>query len=106
MSSLLYVICSNGNGQARIFNIAGENVILRNITFINAYTPDNGGAILSIGNITIISCNFTNNTARGYGGAISGITGKFNISECDFKDNKATNGTFSSFNTPKPIRNL
>ena len=87
----------NGNGQARIFNIAGENVILRNITFINAYTPDNGGAILSIGNITIISCNFTNNTARGYGGAISGITGKLNISECDFKDNKATNGTEDIF---------
>lgn len=87
----------NGNGEARIFNITGANVILKNITFINAYTPNDGGAILSIENITIISCNFTNNTALGKGGAIAGIKGKLNISECDFKDNKATNGTEDIF---------
>ena len=87
----------NGNGHARIFNITGKDITLINITFINAYTPNDGGAIASNDTITIISCNFTNNAAIGKGGAIAGMKDKFNISKCNFKDNKASNGTDDIF---------
>ena len=52
----------NGATVARIFNITAENVVLKNINFINGY-GDQGGAIYSLSNIKIENCNFTNNKA-------------------------------------------
>jgi C1A family cysteine protease len=92
----------NGNGQARIFNITGKNITIINITFINAFSPEDGGAITSNASIIIISCNFTNNTAMGNGGAIAGIKDKLNINECNFKNNKASNGTEDIFLNEDP----
>lgn len=61
----------DGNNLARIFNITRSNVIINNITFINAYSDQDGGAIIWKGtNGTIIESNFYNNSAKYRGGAI------------------------------------
>ena len=64
----------NGAGQARIFNIAADNVTLKNINFINGncyeYYSGNGGAIYWNGNGGLVSgCSFADNYAY-KGGAI------------------------------------
>ena len=61
----------NGAGKARIFNILSNNVILKNINFINGHSSENGGAIYvenAISNCKINS-TFINNSAYN-GGAI------------------------------------
>lgn len=63
----------NGNHTSRMFNISADNVIIKNINFINGnayglYFSSNagGGAIYWNGaNGYIENCNFTNNTGRG-----------------------------------------
>ena len=61
----------NGAGLARIFNITTNNVILKNIKFMNGNATDNGGAIYWYGNNgTINNCNFTDNQGPQRGGAI------------------------------------
>ena len=52
----------DGQGIARIFNIAGDNVTLMNINFLNG-NATSGGAIWVSGNLTVDGCNFTNNRA-------------------------------------------
>lgn len=63
----------NGNHTSRMFNISADNVIIKNINFINGnayglYFSNNagGGSIYWNGaNGYIENCNFTNNTGRG-----------------------------------------
>ena len=63
----------NGNHTSRMFNITADNVVIKNINFINGnayglYFSNNagGGAIYWSGaNGYIENCNFTNNTGRG-----------------------------------------
>ena len=63
----------NGNGAARIFNIAANNVLIKNIIFINGKINANGGAIYWTGNYgTVNNCNFTNNVV---GTTINGNNG-------------------------------
>ena len=57
----------DGESTARIFQVTGNNVVFRDIVFVNAYTEKNGGAIS--GNSTAINCTFRNNKAR-FGGAM------------------------------------
>ena len=62
----------DGLGLARIFYVNSTNVTFKNINFINGKSNLSGGAINSVvlnGNITVESCNFTNNTGS-FGGAI------------------------------------
>lgn len=59
----------NGAGLARIFNIASNNVTLKNIIFVNGYSSENGGAIFTINNLNILNSTFINNSAYN-GGAI------------------------------------
>ena len=62
----------DADGQIAIFNITNaSHVILKNIIFANGH-GDNGGAIrVNPGSsVEIINCNFTNNTATNFGGAI------------------------------------
>ena len=51
----------NANHNSRILNITAGNVILKNINFINAKSPTNGGAITSSARLTVINCSFSNN---------------------------------------------
>ena len=91
-------ITINGNGytinalqKARIFNITSDNVVLNNITFTNATTSGDGGAVYfyknSEGNVT--NCNFVNNSAKN-GGAIyfNGDITNVTVHGC-FKGNNA-----------------
>jgi predicted outer membrane repeat protein len=60
----------NGNNEARIFQITGENVTIKNVNLINGKTTNNGGAIYTqTNNLKIINTTFTNNVAN-FGGAI------------------------------------
>ena len=106
----------NGNKEARIFQMHGDNIILKNINFINAYADesftyagDYGGAIYGRDTVFAINCTFTDNTAgRGaamyQGDAINctfignnategGAMYSGNAINCTFIDNTATNGT-------------
>jgi uncharacterized repeat protein (TIGR01451 family) len=66
----------NGSDSNWIFNVtSGANVVIQNLTLTNGKAPDRdstlnyGGAIYNMGNLTVLNCIFTNNTAR-VGGAI------------------------------------
>ncbi|WP_296859085.1 hypothetical protein [uncultured Methanobrevibacter sp.] len=84
----------DGNNVGRIFNITANNVVLKNLTFINGYAF-RGGAIFSE-NLKIYDCNFINNSAIMYGGAIDGAD-HLNITVYNsyFRNNSATNETLS-----------
>lgn len=100
-------ITINGNGHtidasnlARIFSITGNNVILNNISFINAKGSGSGGAIVVSGaNCTINNSSFENNYASSYGGAIytSGVNTE--IDNCDFTNNSAYWGAGAIYST-------
>ncbi len=81
--------------SARIFNITSTNVILSNITFVNARTFGDGnvggdGAVIWwSGTGTIENCEFINNTAIGSGGALFIIGTDVNVLNCNFTANTA-----------------
>lgn len=50
--------------KSNILTINANNVILKNINFINAKSPTKGGAINETGKLTIINCSFINNTVN------------------------------------------
>lgn len=82
----------DGSNQANIFVIS-KKVTLKNITFINGKSAENGGAIsFSSGamNSEIDHCNFIDNTAAKDGGAIYGGCWNLKISNCEFKNNQVT----------------
>ena len=96
----------NGNNKARIFNIAAQNVILKNIDFSNSlYSYDNGrtptraGAIYWAGdNGMMLNCMFTNSsvqssswrTANNWGGAVYWDGAEGILSGCTFNNCHAT----------------
>ncbi|WP_462315200.1 DUF7507 domain-containing protein [Methanobrevibacter sp.] len=89
-------ITIDGNELARIFDVQGGPVILNNIKFINGKTPndeDGGAVLLSSGDLTANNCQFENNRAEKYGGAIatsgSFSAGTITVNNCGFKDNTA-----------------
>lgn len=54
----------DANNKSKILIINSGNVVLKNINFINAYSKTNGGAITSNGQLTLINCNFINNSVN------------------------------------------
>ncbi|WP_405272638.1 hypothetical protein [Methanobrevibacter sp.] len=86
-----HAITSN---REQIFNITGDNITLKNITFKNAHPDQAGGAIYNRnGKLRIIECNFINNhSARDNGGAIYNENGSVIIDSCDFRSNTARFG--------------
>lgn len=64
-------ITINGSNDARIFTVTADNVIFRDIIFVNGYASSydtHGGAIN--GECTAINCTFDYNRASGNGGAM------------------------------------
>ncbi|MBQ6512798.1 MAG: hypothetical protein IJI93_09055, partial [Methanobrevibacter sp.] len=60
----------DGKNSARIFFIDADNVVLKNINFVNGNPNNAGGALLiRASNILVENCTFTNNKGV-YGGAI------------------------------------
>ncbi|WP_407374339.1 Cna B-type domain-containing protein [Methanobrevibacter sp.] len=104
----------DGAGAGPLMFINANNVILKNITFINGVnspvkvygnnvqfidckfinnTGSWGGAVYSEATYaTLTNCKFENNTATSYGGAIDINKGILDIDGCDFIDNKAKYG--------------
>lgn len=86
----------DGNNSSRIFRISSSDVTLKNITFQNAYSKENGGGLLfsNATNCLITDSNFINCRAEDNGGAIcaESYSSDINISKCSFTNNYAWNG--------------
>ena len=83
----------DAQGKSRIFKIPAENVILKNIIFINGNTDEYGGAVYFSRAGTVTNCNFVDNKAigdYGYGGAICIERGA--VTNCNFTGNSAGRG--------------
>ncbi|WP_455645573.1 hypothetical protein [Methanosphaera sp.] len=81
------------NGTSRIMYInSGNTIKLNNISFINAYITDNGGAIENEGNLSIINCTFKNNNAYYQKGGAIYNTGSLTVTNSEFTGNQAQNG--------------
>ena len=78
----------DANGKSRIFKITGNNVVLENITFKNAYSTYAGCAVYFSQSGRIADCNFTNNSGSTYGGAVY-FGGNSNVANCNFINNTA-----------------
>ena len=90
----------NGNNQSRAFIISSDNVILKNISFVNCFSNDYGGAIYwSNANGILKDCSFSNCYVENqtkldviipkqihYGGAIYWKGSDGSITNCDFDD--------------------
>ena len=77
----------NENKFARCFK-TGINLVLKDLTLVNAYSPDMEGAfIIGGGNLTIDNCNFANST--GYQGLIS-TSKNLTIINSNFENLKAS----------------
>lgn len=90
----------DGEHLGSIFTISTNNININfaNLTFINGNATNGFGGAIHVGDssntyssdvLNIVNCNFENNTAKTFGGAISS-TAQLNITNCTFKDNFAT----------------
>ena len=82
--------------KSRAMKIVADNVVIKNLKFINC-SSDIGGAIMILGkNCTISNCTFVNCTAN-QGSAIycNGTGG--NINQCIFINNEKNNVVYSNF---------
>ncbi|WP_296862809.1 hypothetical protein [uncultured Methanobrevibacter sp.] len=82
----------NAMSKSRIFYITAENVVLKNIQFINGSNGVRGGAIHWNGeNGTLSNCNFINNMATGTysgGGGAVYINSNCKVVNCNFTNNQ------------------
>ena len=79
----------NGNSQSRIFNLTGNDFVLKNINFkngVNGEKKDGGAIYIYEGNCIVSSCNFTDCSVHRNGGAIYIIFGYCIVSSCNFTD--------------------
>ena len=77
-------------GKTRIFYITGNNVIIKNMDFINGYAEEEGGAfIINSGSCAFKNCNFKNNSADGKGGVAFLTLASSSFEDCHFEDNSA-----------------
>ena len=80
----------DGNNLSKIFNIneffIDGNIVLKNISFINGYTNNNGAAIYADSvDLSIVNCNFINCFSKGNGCGISIDSDVYlYISNCSF----------------------
>ncbi len=84
----------DGNYSNSIFYLGADNIILKNINFVNAYDTHNGGAILIANSATVTNCNFTNcKSGSDYkGGAICIFDCPATVEGCNFVNCSAKNG--------------
>src|SRR5262249_7449401 len=91
----------SGNGLSRVFNIPGTvPVIIADLTIANG-RAGGGGAIISLGTLTLSTCTSSGNSADiGNGGAILS-DGPLTLSNCTLWDNSAANsgGGIRAFGT-------
>lgn len=107
-SSLTISNCTFNNSRARNGGVLlieptrdinyKSTLILNNTNVFNTYTSNNGGAISTqFTDLTVDNCNFTNNTAKLFGGSIRVASGKLKITNSVFDDSKTIgNGVYGS----------
>ena len=77
----------DGDSASFLFDIRADSIVyLYNLTIRNCKNT-NGGAILNYGNLSITNCNFENNYATSYGGAIYSSGVDLNIVNSVFNNN-------------------
>lgn len=87
----------DGTSTLRIFKITADNVVLKNINFINGNSTL-GGCILWIGdNATLINCSFKNSTSFSAGGAVAFKGSNVRIINSTFENNTVYQGPHSAF---------
>lgn len=87
----------DGVNTLRIFKITADNVVLKNINFINGNSTL-GGCILWIGdNATVINCSFKNSTSSTAGGAVALKGSNARIINSTFVNNTVESGPYSAF---------
>ena len=80
-----------GNNSVRIFNVTGNNVVLKNLILINANITGGGAAIYNTGKlVSVNNTTFINNTANSDGSAINNCGDDFTVSNSTFINNSAT----------------
>ena len=77
----------SGENEASMFNITGNNVVLKNINFIKAFSVNDGGAVYFNGNGTLQSCSFDH--VRAVNGGAVYFNGNAIIKDCNFTWNYA-----------------
>ncbi len=78
-------------GESRILNFtSAHDIVLRNITFKNGFSSENGGAVYltKSTNISFIDCTFINNSAKCGGAAFSDFS-NVQFVNCSFINNAA-----------------
>lgn len=79
---------------SRVFWVKADNVVIKNINFVNSKADGLAGGVISWwgDNGILANCNFTNNSAVSGGGAVywGGTNGV--ITDCNFKNNSAVTG--------------
>lgn len=86
--------------KTQIFQITGDNILIKNVTFKNACSKKSGAAISNFkGKLTLTNCKFINNvSSNGDGGAICNWDGALTIEECKFIKNSSNNDGGALFN--------
>lgn len=79
----------DSNTKTRIFEITGRNITIKNLRFKNG-SDKKGAAIYNKNDdVTLINCNFENNSSRQHGGVIYNIGKTLKLVSCDFNDNSS-----------------
>lgn len=73
----------------RVFWVKADNVVIKNINFVNSQTTGLAGGVISWwgNNGTLENCNFSNNLASSAGGAVLWKGNNGSISNCNFINN-------------------
>jgi hypothetical protein len=89
-------IIINGNNESSIFFINNQTVYINNITFINGYNNEFGGAINSeSSNVYVNNCIFINNTAKTINGGAINNAGTLNTTGYLFVNNSYFKGNYA-----------
>ena len=76
------------NYGGAIYN-QGARVTIIGCNFTNNSAPTGGAIFNTIGSVNLTNCNFTNNSADDMGGAIFNTIGSVNLTNCNFTNNSA-----------------
>jgi len=86
------VVLSGGKATSILYSTT-NSLILKNLNFQDGKAIESGGAIKSLGQLTVSNCIFQNNSSPKSGGAIYCESGYLKVSNCKFENN-STSGSW------------
>ena len=81
----------DGANASRLFLIQTDNVVLKDIVFVNSKVTENSPIIWNGFNGTLVNCTFSNCVCDADGGVINWVGDKGTVIDCDFTDCYARN---------------